>query len=383
MEDGPLRRDMVVPRMERLLERLAGRRHVRHAVLGVATLGGEWSWSGATGAAHPDGTPMRADTPWFLASVTKLYITAVVLRLLEQGTIRLDEPIGTYLPDEFATGLHVRDGVDSTDRITVTHLLGHLSGLPDWLDERPAGERSFVDQVIEGEDRAWTFVEAVRWARDRLAPNFAPSDPAAPRARIRYSDTNFQVLMVMAENVVGRPMAEIYRELLFEPQELAHTWMPADVPAEPSARPATVWIGNRPLDDHPLALRSFADLYASVADVLRFGRALFGGQVFEQSATGELMGRRFRRFGPPRSAAAVRAPSWPIEYGLGLMRFDLPRLLAGGRRLPPLIGHTGSTGSWLWYCPTLGLLLAGTVDQATAAAVPFRVIPRYLAGLGD
>jgi CubicO group peptidase (beta-lactamase class C family) len=63
------------------------------------------------------------------------------------------------------------------------------------------------------------------------------------------------------------------------------------------------------------------------------------------------------------------------------MRFQLSRALAGGLRLPTLVGHTGSTGSWLWHAPQLDLILAGTVDQTTAATVPFRPLPRALARL--
>lgn len=63
------------------------------------------------------------------------------------------------------------------------------------------------------------------------------------------------------------------------------------------------------------------------------------------------------------------------------MRFAPSRLLTFGRRVPPLVGHTGSTGSWLWHCPQLGLMLAGTVGQATAVTVPFRQVPKALAGL--
>jgi D-alanyl-D-alanine carboxypeptidase len=131
----------------------------------------------------------------------------------------------------------------------------------------------------------------------------------------------------------------------------------------------------------PLAMQSIGDLYGTVDDVLRFGRRLFGGEVFDRPETAELMWRRFHRFGLPTGMASLRAPSWPIEYGLGMMRFELSRLLAGGQRLPGLIGHTGSTGSWLWYCPELSLLIAGTVDQTRSATAPFRVVPRSLSGL--
>jgi CubicO group peptidase (beta-lactamase class C family) len=130
-----------------------------------------------------------------------------------------------------------------------------------------------------------------------------------------------------------------------------------------------------------MAIRSLGDLYSTTGDVLRFGRSLFTGRVFADRATGQLMDRRFNRFGFPRSAASIASPAWPIEYGLGMMRFAPSRPMAMGRRLPPLLGHTGSTASWLWYSPPLGLLLAGTVDQATKAAFPFRAVPMALHGL--
>ena len=46
--------------------------------------------------------------------------------------------------------------------------------------------------------------------------------------------------------------------------------------------------------------------------------------------------------------------------------------------LPVAAGHTGVTGSWLFHCPGLGIITAGTVDQATAAATPYRLMPRLL-----
>ncbi|HEX6255982.1 MAG TPA: serine hydrolase domain-containing protein [Euzebyales bacterium] len=148
-----------------------------------------WVWpthkapgDGATpvGQATPDGTAMRASTPWFLASVTKLYIAAVVLRLHEQGMVELSEAVVGYLPERLARGLHVLDGVDYTSQLTLVHLLGHLSGLPDWLDERPPGAKSLVDELVEDGDRVWTCEDAVMRARDRLTPH--SHRPILPRS---------------------------------------------------------------------------------------------------------------------------------------------------------------------------------------------------------
>lgn len=371
-------RDVIVGQFRRLLDRLRTRRRVRHAVVGVAATDGSWRWVAAAGRAAPGGAPMRSATPWFLASVTKLYIAAVVLRLHEQGLVSLDEPVAAYLPQHLATGLHVLDGVDFTDQLTLVHLLGHLSGLPDWLDERPKAGRSWFEELDEAGDRDWSHEDAVRHARDRLAPHFRPSDPAAARPRIRYSDTNYQLLMVVAEHVTGEPMASLYDKLLFQRLELTGTWLPGDSPPARAERPAAVWVGDRPLE-RPRAMASFGDLYATTDDVLTFVRAWAGGALFDDPATQALVPRRFHTFGLPTSVAALAAPSWPIEYGMGVMRFAPPRILSGGRRIPPLLGHTGATGSWAWHVPELGLVTAGTVDQTSAVAVPFTLVPRTLA----
>jgi hypothetical protein len=65
-----------------------------------------------------------------------------------------------------------------------------------------------------------------------------------------------------------------------------------------------------------------------------------------------------------------------------MMRFKLPRWATPAAAVPAVIGHTGSTGSWLFHCPELDVYLAGTVDQATAGAVPYRFVPQVLTVLG-
>jgi D-alanyl-D-alanine carboxypeptidase len=86
----------------------------------------------------------------------------------------------------------------------------------------------------------------------------------------------------------------------------------------------------------------------------------------------------WRRFSHPMDRAAFRQPSWPIEYGLGVMRFQLPPLFTRLRRLPAVRGHTGSTGTWLFHAPELDLYLVGAVNQVEAGALPYRTVPRIL-----
>jgi CubicO group peptidase (beta-lactamase class C family) len=107
-------------------------------------------------------------------------------------------------------------------------------------------------------------------------------------------------------------------------------------------------------------------------------RAIIQGELFRESKTAALMQLHWNRFGFPLDAVAMRLPSWPIEYGLGMMRFQLPRLFTPFKPIPAVVGHTGVTGSWLFYCPEYDLYLCGTVDQLSAAALPFRFVPKLL-----
>jgi CubicO group peptidase (beta-lactamase class C family) len=119
-------------------------------------------------------------------------------------------------------------------------------------------------------------------------------------------------------------------------------------------------------------------MVAPLGEAVAFMRAFVRGQLFDDPATYDLMQAQWNRFGLPLDPVALKLPNWPIEYGLGMMRFRMPTILNGFERMPAVLGHTGSTGSWLFYCPELDLFLAGTVNQATGGALPYRFVPKLL-----
>ena len=132
-------------------------------------------------------------------------------------------------------GLHVLDGTDYTSQITVRHMLTHASALPDWLEEAPPGGKSVVETVLEEGDRALSFEEVVRIVSNDLKPHFPPQDMSGGRARIRYSDTNFILLIWIIERVTGQPLHEVHRELLHEPLGMRQTYFPgSSEPLEPT-----------------------------------------------------------------------------------------------------------------------------------------------------
>ena len=368
-------------RLQSVLDKLLDKKSVQHAVLAIESGDRSVSWIAAEGKADDTNRPMIPETPYFIASVTKLYIATVVLRLAERGLVRLDESFITYVPAGIADRLHVLDGVDRTREITVHHLLAHASGLADYLEDKPKTGPRFIDRLLSEGDRDVSLAEVAHVVRDELTQHFPPQDlDTDGRVRVRYSDTNFRLLMGIVETVLNCSWSTAVRTELLEPLELRHTWAPGGQPLEITNEPAALWAGHK-VFDAPRMLESFGDLFSTAVDQLAFLRALMSGIAFDDPTTAERMSARWNAFG--FDPTTPRLPGWPIEYGLGMMRFALPRWYTPFSPVPPVIGHTGSTGCWLFYCPDMDLYTCGGVDQVTAGAVPFRAVPKVLKAVRD
>ncbi|MCD8509363.1 MAG: beta-lactamase family protein [Bacillus sp. (in: Bacteria)] len=362
-------------RLDELLEQLMGMKGVKHALMAVEKRDGSFSWKGAKGIANPDGIPMEVDTPFWIASITKLYTASCILKLHETGRLSIDDLVMDYLPDSLLRGVHVISGDDYYDQLTIRHLLSHSSGIPDYLEVKPKGEKTIIDKALEGEDMAWSLEDSLEIIRKVNKPLFPPQNVSNSKYRIRYSDTNFQMLIAIIETVTNKTIDEVFREMLFQPLNLVNTFHPGSEPLEPIGPVATVWIEDTPFDNKPQAMRAFGDLNSTAQDLIKFMRALMNGEVFDKPETLQLMRGNWQTFG---FGLSLLAPGWPIQYGLGMMRFQMPRLLAPFRPMPDVIGHTGAVGSWLFYCEKLDVIVTGTVSQVTAAPAPFKIVPKLL-----
>lgn len=363
--------------LEKYLKRLVARRNVKQAVLAVGTLDGSLRWLGAEGMARSDGTPMKPDLPFWIASVTKLFIATATFKLQELGQISIGDSIATYLPENLIRGLHRVGPVDYSEKITVRHLLEHSSGLPDYLEVSRKNGRSLFQELLEEGDRWVSLEDIIDIIKEANSPLFPPQPAEARRKKVRYSDTNYQLLIAIIERVTRQPLQQVFEDLIFKPLGLKQTFLPGTEKARNFPDVASVWYRDKELHI-PEAMASLKDLYSTAGDLLVFMRALVQGKLFSGPTNFDLRIQNWNRFGFSLSPVG---PGWPIEYGLGLMRFRLPRFMTSFRSVPEIIGHTGVCGAWLFYCPRLELLLAGTVSQVTAGPVPFRFIPRLISAL--
>lgn len=354
-------------RLTGLLENLVARRGVHHANLAVSSGDGRQRWAAASGPAGADDHPLRPDTPFFAASVTKRFIITLVLQAHERGELELPAPITSYLPAETTTGLHVLGGIDRTSAITVRHLASHTSGLPDHFEKRREGP-SLNERLATGQDLAWTFEDTMRTTREQQRPHFEPQDLTAARQKARYSDTGFQLLIRVVETVTDRSFADLLTERILGPLGLTHTWLPGHRPPDPAtATPSPLYAKQRRVELTTM-IESCNDLLSTTDDLLTFQRALLDGELFSDARSLQLLTERRNRL---RNIPILR-------YGLGTMFFKVGRLSSQGRRPVTLVGHSGATGTWLFHCPELDLHLVGTVDQTKGQAIPFRTMARCL-----
>lgn len=348
---------MVAVELQQLVDRAAGKSR------GAGVIAALQSGDGGLDLAAADASSaMTTTTPYFLASITKMYTATVVMSLAENDTIDLDAPISAYVDPGLIHGIHVLDDVDYTDEITGTRLLAQTSGLADYFEGAPKGGVSLVDDLKQGRDRSLDIEDIVEIVRG-LRPEFPPGADDGTKAQ--YSDTNYALLGAMIESVTGATVAANFEERIFSRLGLTQTFVFDHTRDQPT--PTPFYFKDRVLDI-PLAMSSFAPdggVVSTVSDSLRFLRAFFGAELLSEAGLASMTSHWNNIF-------------FPLQYGSGVMRFQLPRWMTPFKAAPELIGHSGSTGSFAFYQRKRDVYLAGSVNQMDNPNRPYRLMTRMI-----
>lgn len=320
-----------------------------------------WRKAYGSRAILPNREAMTGDTIFDLASLTKVFATtACVMKLVEQGKLRLNDPAVRYLPELGTVG-----ATAEKNQITLRQLLTHTAGFaPDPTDTNiPAG---------------WAGTEPL------LQEIYAEPLTAPPGARFVYSDTGFILLGEIVRRVSGVPLNEFAEQEIFAPLGMKETrflpmqeWIPRIAPTEEIDLPAGAKAGSglghvlRGVVHDPRArqmggVAGHAGLFSTVDDLAIFcnmlladGRAANGKRIFD-AATIHLM-------------TTPQQPPWvPSKRGLGWdidSAYSAPR----GELFPiGLYGMTGFTGTEVWIDPasrTYILMLTNSVHPAQRPAI--------------
>jgi uncharacterized protein YbbC (DUF1343 family)/CubicO group peptidase (beta-lactamase class C family) len=262
---------------------------------------------------------MTLDTVFDLASLTKVIATTTaVMQLVEQGKVRMNDPVAKYLP-EFAQ--------NGKDDITVRQLLTHYSGLEPDLDLKMPWEKK---------DTAYAMA-------------FAETLQNPPGSVFVYSDINFIVLGALIERVSGEMLDAYTTRHIFAPLKMMRTrYVP---PATWRAKIApTQYDENehmlRGVVHDPTARRmggvaGHAGLFSTADDMAKFAQTLLNGGdgILSAAAVAKMTSPE-----QPPAAPVLRGFGWDIDSPFSSNRGDL--LPVGS------FGHTGFTGTSVWIDPT-------------------------------
>jgi len=288
-------------------------------------------------ATGPRPEPMSVDTIFDLASLTKVVATTPsIMRLVQYGQIRLDEPVAHYIPDF---------GMNGKDAVTVRQLLTHYSGLRPDIDLNPP----------------WEGLEAAL----RLAHEEKLQSPQG--SLFIYSDTNFIVLGELVQRLSGLSLDKYADVHIFQPLGMKHTrFLP---PAQWRNKIAETYAADRSpqilrgVVHDPRAARmggvaGHAGLFSTADDLALYAQALISrkgildGDIIEKMTTPQ----------QPPTATEVRGLGWDIDSSFSSNR---------GALLPVgSFGHTGFTGTSLWidpYTNTYVILLTNSVKPREGA----------------
>lgn len=197
-------------RLDRVVEERLAQMGVPGAIVSLS-IPGEIEYVKAFGVSDTvTGAPMRVDSHHRIGSVTKTFTGTAILQLVDQGRIRLSDPISQYV-----------EGVPSGDEITLD-LLGRMrSGLPNYTESE-----EFIARLYRASPLG---PDALRITpRELLDIAFAMPLNFPPGTQYEYSNTNTVLLGMVVEKVTGVPLGKYFQDNIFGPLGLTQTSYPAN-----------------------------------------------------------------------------------------------------------------------------------------------------------
>lgn len=282
-------------------------------------------WIGAVGKSNLEfQTPAATHTSIRTGSVTKMFTAVVIMKLVEANRLTLESKLATLLPETSGQ-------IPQADRITIRHMLAHLSGIVD----PPNESLQYQADIINNPARMYNATIGDLLKKYVYGKNLR----FAPGSAYSYSNTNYWLLGRIAETTTGKSVQTLMEEMIFIPLQMERTWLDKRDDKNVARGYADLY-GNGVLmdvsnwDRAEGSGRADGGIISTADDLRKFMRGLFAGQLVSM-ATLEQM----------KTIQLPDCRSFECEYGLGL---EVWRTDAG-----MAYGHNGSLvgieANVLWY----------------------------------
>lgn len=207
---------------------------------------------------------LTAATPLHIASATKTFTAAAILRLIQENKLPLTDTLNKFFPGFPYAG------------ITIQMLLCHGSGLPNYL--------YFMsnEKWDKGPDGKWNRKFDSNKDVLTMLMKKKPDATGKPGARFNYCNTNYVLLALLIEQVTGKPYPEYMRQNWFAPLQMNNSFvftLKDTLTATPSFTPSGTYWGYDFLD----ATYGDKNIYSTPLDMLKWDKALYTGQILRPS----------------------------------------------------------------------------------------------------
>lgn len=218
--------------------------------------------------------PITSSSPFHIASVSKTFTSAVILKLMEEGKLSLDDHVEKYLPSF------------PYPNITIRNLLTHRSGLPKY-DHFMDGTRTEVYTV---KNKKGKLVKRTRTVK--VAPTFTgfasnkdvlqymitnrPAPESLPDRRYSYCNTNYAMLALIVEQITNMPFPQYMQENVFKPLGMTNSFIF-------SQKDIGNYVPSFNYNKAPFPLQKLdcvygdKNVYSTVRDLLLWDKALYLG----------------------------------------------------------------------------------------------------------
>ncbi|MFC7345375.1 serine hydrolase domain-containing protein [Chryseobacterium zhengzhouense] len=288
------------------------------------------SWSYAKGF---DGKNLKQNLnvrqPLLIASTTKTFMAATILRLAEKGKLNINQNIKNLITE--TSRMQLTKAGYNLDSITIRHLLSHTSGIRDYVDE------GYFTYINENKQHQWTREEQI----ERAAKLGHPL--GKPGTIFHYADINYVLLSKIIEHFTNEPFYTSVRKLLmFKKNHLNNTWFIQLEKQHKNTLPLVnqYWSHfNWNIKD----LNPSWDLYgggglaSNVEDMARFYQLLFTEKIIKNKDILKLMSTNV-------------PPDFTTNYCLGIRKIKVGNIMG--------YNHGGGLGTDATYFPELNTTIS-------------------------
>ncbi|WP_109299985.1 serine hydrolase [Aquimarina sp. AU474] len=293
---------------------------------------------------------LNINNPFYTASITKMLTATSIGLLRDKGKLNFEDNITKYLPKALWNKLHYFKGKDYTKEITIAHLLNHSSGLPDYFtDQTFDGSPNIINQLLIHTDKIWSPQEVLEFTKERMKPHFIPGD------EYRYSDSNYVLLALIIENISGNSFDEFLKKHIFQPLGMNNSYINLkSLPLSNTRSISKFYVADVELS----LINSLSSdwggggLVSNTKDLITFFQAFNANKIVKVNTRIEMQKWVNESIG--------------TKYGYGIRKVSLKDFNEFNGDFT-LLGHTGSTASFLWYCIELDTYIAGTFNQLEAS----------------